>query len=227
MTMEQMELMPREKALKFGVKALSDVELLAILFATGVQGMGVRELCAAILAHHKGHLSKLAGMSADEICRTFKGIGPAKALTLLAALELGARAREDKARLIMERTKLTAPDQVYAYMQPQLQGLNHEEFWIIFFNRSGAVINKTQIGKGGIAATVVDIRLIMREALLNMASAMILVHNHPSGNVAPSPQDETLTRKICEAAKFHDIAVNDHLIFTDAGYYSFHDQGKL
>lgn len=219
--------MPREKALKHGIKALSDVELLAILFATGVQGMGVKELCASILGFHDGHLSRLADMNATEICKTFKGIGPAKALTLLAALELGARAREDKARLIMERTRLTTPDQVYAYMQPQLQDLNHEEFWIILFNRSGGVIDKIQVGKGGISATVVDIRLIMREALLNMASSIILVHNHPSGNPRPSIQDETLTRKIGEAAKIHDIALNDHLIFTDAGYFSFHNEGKL
>ena len=157
----------------------------------------------------------------------FKGIGPAKALTLLAGLELGSRATEDAVKLAMKRKPITSPEDIRKLMGAELGNLPHEEFWVLYLNQAGKLIKKVQIGRGGITATAVDVRLILREALLATASAMILVHNHPSGNLQPSHQDIALTEKTARAAKYHDIRVNDHLIFTDTGYYSFHNEGMM
>lgn len=218
---------PREKALKSGFSALDDSELMAIIFGTGTHGKSVLSLSREILRHHGGHLSYLASMSVKDICRTFKGIGPAKALTLLAGLELGVRAAHDAARIAEREKVLSSPEIIYQVMHESLSGLNHEEFWVLYLNQCGKLIRKERIGIGGVSTTGVDVRIILREALLCLASSIVLVHNHPSGNLRPSPQDEALTRKICEAAKFHDIRVNDHMIFTDRGFFSFHIEGLM
>lgn len=218
---------PREKAMRLGIGALTDAELMAIIFATGIRGKSVLKMSEEIIAHHEGHLSLLAGMDVKDICSSFKGIGPAKALTLLAGLELGVRAAHDAAKLEAARKPLSSPDLVWKLMHETLGGLRHEEFWVLYLDQSGKLIKKEQVGRGGVASTAVDIRIILREAILCLASAIILVHNHPSGNLKPSPQDIELTRKAMEACRYHDIRVNDHLIFTDNAYYSFHNEGTL
>ncbi len=218
---------PREKALRHGIKSLSDAELMAIIFSTGIKGLSVVDLSRLILKSREGHLSLIARMSVAEFCNEFKGIGPAKALTLLAGLELGSRATEDAVKLTMKRKPITSPEDIRKLMGAELGNLPHEEFWVLYLNQAGKLIKKVQIGRGGITATAVDVRLILREALLATASAMILVHNHPSGNLQPSRQDIALTEKTARAAKYHDIRVNDHLIFTDTGYYSFHNEGMI
>lgn len=218
---------PREKAMAFGLETLTDAELMAIVFATGIRGKSVLRMSEEIIAAHEGHLSLLTALDVKELCKRFKGIGPAKALTLLAGLELGVRAARDAARLEAERKALTSPQVVWTLMKDSLQGLDHEEFWVLYLNQAGKLIRKEMVGRGGLSATVADVRLILREALLCLASSMILVHNHPSGNSTPSSQDMALTRKIKEAATYHDIRLHDHIIFTDTGFYSFHNEGRM
>ncbi len=216
---------PREKAMRLGIKALTNTELMAIIFATGVAGKSVIELSNEILASAGGHLSKVARLSVAEFMRQFKGIGPAKAIALLAALELGARSAAD-AQTVDDPTIRSSHD-VYNLMRQHLERLPHEEFWVIYLSQAGRVIRETNISRGGLASTVVDPKIIMRGALESYAAAIILVHNHPSGNLKPSPQDDNLTKKITDAAALFDIRVNDHLIITDAGYYSYCDSARL
>ncbi len=218
---------PREKALTHGVGSLSDAELMAIVFATGIRGKSVLRMSEEIIDGFDGHISRLAALDVKELCKRFKGIGPAKALTLLAGVELGVRAAKDDARLAAAEKPLTSPETIWNLMKDELQGLEHEEFWVLFLKQSGHLIKKEQIGRGGLSATLADVRLILREALLCLASSIILVHNHPSGNLRPSEQDKILTRKLKEAAKFHEIRVFDHIIFTDKDFFSFHNEGLM
>lgn len=216
---------PREKAIRHGLDSLSDSELMAIIFATGIRGKGVVDLCREILDDNRGHLSRLARMSVKDICRRYKGIGPAKALTLLAALKLGERTVADA--LSASDEPLNTPAAAYRYMAPRLVGLPHEEFWAVYLNQGARVISERRIGQGGVAGTFVDVRLVVKGALEELASAILLFHNHPSGNTRPSSQDETLTRKIRDAAALFDIRVNDHIIIAPGTYFSFHDEGRL
>lgn len=216
---------PREKAMRLGIKALSNTELMAIIFATGVAGKSVIELSNEILASAGGHLSKVARLSVAEFRRQFKGIGTAKAIALLAALELGARSAAD-AQTVDDPAIRSARD-VYNLMRHHLERLPHEEFWVIYLSQAGRVIREVNISRGGLASTVVDPKIIMRGALESYAAALILVHNHPSGSLKPSLQDDNLTKKIVDAAALFDIRVNDHLIVTDAGYYSYCDEGRM
>lgn len=218
---------PREKALRDGISTLSDAELMAIIFSTGIRGKSVLQLSSEIIGECEGHLAHLAEMSVAEICRRFKGIGKAKALTLLAGLELGRRTERDAAKLYAQEKPLSSPDIVWKLMKDVLEGLKHEEFWVLYLNQAGKLIKREQMARGGVAATVVDVRLILREAIISLASSIVLVHNHPSGNLRPSAQDISITNKITEAARVHDIRVNDHIIFTDKGFYSFYSEGKL
>ncbi|MDE6311212.1 MAG: DNA repair protein RadC [Muribaculaceae bacterium] len=218
---------PREKAMIHGLKALSDAELMAIVFATGIRGKSVLQMSEDIIADFDGHLSRLTALDVKELCKRFKGIGPAKALTLLAGLELGVRAALDGARLAAAEQPLTSPETIWTLMKEDLQGLEHEEFWVLFLKQSGHLIKRELIGRGGLTSTVVDVRLILREALMCLASSIILVHNHPSGNLRPSEADKVITRKLKEAAALHDIRVFDHIIFTDKAYFSFHNEGLM
>ena len=211
---------PREKAQKHGVKSLTDVELMAIIFATGIAGKSVIELSREILHDNGGHLSRVARLSVPEFLKRYKGIGPAKATTLLAALELGSRAAAD-ARIIDE------PTVAYDIVRHRFERLNHEEFWVMYLSQAGKLIAESKIGQGGLTATSVDVRIIVREALFNNATAMILSHNHPSGNLKPSQQDITLTKSITDAARLFNIVVHDHIIVSDGGYYSFRDEGLV
>lgn len=214
-------LMPREKALAYGIKSLNDAELMAIIFATGIKGKNVVELCEDILTDNDRHISKVARMNVREFMSRYKGIGPAKALTMLAALELGSRSAADAMKV--EQTKIATAADAYKYMKPHLDGLDHEEFWVLLLKQNNAPIRAVKIGQGGLTATAVDIKIIAREALTANAAAMMLFHNHPSGNLQPSTSDINLTKKICDAAKILDIRVLDHLIIGNDEYKSFFD----
>ncbi len=216
---------PRERALKSGIKSLTDTELMAIVFSTGMKGKSVMELSREILGDNGGHLSKVAALSVREFMTRYKGIGKAKALTLLAALELGSRAAADAGK--MTDPAITTSEQAYGYLRPVLERLDHEEFYVLYLSQSGRVKACSQIGRGGMSATAVDVRIAIREALLEKASSMILAHNHPSGNLRPSSQDIALTKKMAEAAALMDIRVIDHIIIGDNGFVSFNDEGLM
>ena len=216
---------PREKALRNGIKSLSDSELMALIFSTGIKGKGVVALCSEILRDNNWHLSTIASMSAADITERYKGIGSAKALNLLAGIELGIRAAADASR--MSHTVVTSSATAYELMKEHLDRLPHEEFWVMYLSRRASVISTRRISQGGMSSTVVDVKIIMRHALLDRASAMILFHNHPSGTLKPSIQDCELTDRIAAAARLMQISLNDHIIVGDNDYYSFHDEGKL
>lgn len=216
---------PREKAMRLGIKSLTDTELMAILFGTGIRGKSVVELSNEILADNEGHLSNIARLSVRDFLRRYKGIGPAKAISLLAALEIGARSAADAA--MIQRPVVTGAEVAVSLMRRHLNGLPYEEFWVMLLSQSGKVIREVNISRGGVSATMVDVKVVFKHALENYTSAMILFHNHPSGTLEPSAQDDALTRRIADAAKLLDIRVNDHIIVTDGGYYSYHNEGRI
>lgn len=219
--------MPRERALKYGFASLSDAEIMAILLGTGTKGKNVLDLSNEILLAHKGHLSELMRLSAKNITERFSGIGLSKALTLLAALELGKRAARDAAELQASRTAIKTSKDNFELMRARLQHLDHEEFWILMLNNSLKRIDDIRINEGATNFTVVEIKKIIKAMIDNGANNVVLFHNHPSGQLAPSTQDDNLTRKIVEAAKLFDFRVLDHLIITDSGYYSYADNSRL
>ncbi|MDE6098251.1 MAG: hypothetical protein K2G24_05125, partial [Muribaculaceae bacterium] len=160
------------------------------------------------------------------ICSQFKGVGPAKAISLLAALELGSRSAADAASM-MNAQPVNSSQRAYDRIRWRLERLDHEEFWAMLLSRSGRELRQVKIGQGALSSTVVDIRQLVRAVLECQAASLLLFHNHPSGNLVPSPQDDAVTRKIKEACKLFDITVNDHLIVTDSGFYSYYDNGRL
>ena len=216
---------PREKALSMGMKALSDIELMAILFGTGIKGKGVMEMCREILDDNKGHISRVSNMSAHEFMQRYKGIGPAMALTLLAGLELGVRAAAESVKI--SEQAITSSKAAYDYMNSHLFNLDHEEFWVLLLKRNLKPLREFRVGQGGLSYTAVDPKIIIREALISNAGSMMLFHNHPSGALETSPQDIALTERIAKAAELFDMRVLDHLIIGHNNYYSFHDDGKL
>ncbi|UAB84662.1 DNA repair protein RadC [Zunongwangia sp. SCSIO 43204] len=214
---------PREKLLRKGKLALSDSELIAILIGSGNRKETAVELSKQILASTQNNLSELGKLSVNQLCK-FNGIGEAKAITIIAALELGRRRRLENA---LERTKITSSRSVFELMQPIIGELPHEEFWIIYLNNSNKVIDKLQLSKGGITGTLVDVRLTLKKALELGAVALILAHNHPSGTLKPSMADKNLTQKLKTASESLDIKVLDHLIVTEMSYFSFADEAIL
>lgn len=216
---------PREKVMAGGIKTLSNAELMALLFSTGIKGKSVIELCDDILRDNRNHLSLVTKLSVKELCRKYKGIGPAKAVTLLAALELGARSISDEQS--MECPQISSSAVAYDIMRHRFQRLDHEEFWVMYLNRSNHIIREECISRGGVSATVVDIKIVLRYAIEHLASSMILFHNHPSGNKNPSTEDDKLTQKIKQGAAYIDVRLNDHIIITDKSYYSYADYGRL
>lgn len=216
---------PREKAILHGVETLTDAELMAIIFATGIKGKSVVQLCKEILDSKDGHLSKVTKMSVKDMCTEYKGIGQVKAITLLAALQLGARAAKDA--LMVDDVVISTSKIAYDIMRHRFERIQHEEFWILLIDRAGHMIRDVRISQGGTVATTVDVKLIMKAALESLASSMILFHNHPSGTLRPSVDDDRLTRRVKEAAALLDVRVNDHLIVTSSSYYSYADQGKM
>jgi len=214
---------PREKLNSQGRRALSDAELIAILIGSGSRNESAVELSKRILHHYDNDLQKLGKVSVSELSK-FKGIGEAKAISIIAALELGRR-RDD--------TEIKAPEivngsrSVYNVLKRHLVDLNHEEFWILLLSRNCKIIAKELISKGGLSGTVADPKVIFGIALQHQASSIILAHNHPSGNLKPSQQDIDLTKKIHAAGRILDIGVLDHLIITDGGFFSFADEELL
>ncbi|SMB88160.1 DNA replication and repair protein RadC [Hymenobacter roseosalivarius DSM 11622] len=214
---------PREKLLQKGRSALSDAELMGILLGSGTARLSAVDVARLILSAVENDLNELAKLSVKELMR-HKGIGEAKAITIIAALELGRRRKETAAAA---RTTITCSRDIYQLIRPNLQDLPHEEFWVILLNRANVVMRKQPISSGGVAGTVADPKMIFKHALEQLASSIILVHNHPSGNLKPSAADIALTRKLKEAGQFLDLPILDHLIYTDHGYYSFADEGVL
>ncbi len=214
---------PREKFMLKGRHTLSDAELMAILIGSGNSAETAVELARRILQDNENNLYKLSRTNVQELIR-FKGIGTTKAITILAALELGKRRRES---IDSERKKITGSQDVVDIFQPLLGDLLHEEFWILFLNRANRVLNKHQISTGGMSGTVADPRMIFKAALDQKAVSIILCHNHPSGNNQPSQSDIQLTKNLFEAGKVLEIMVLDHLIITQGGFYSFADEGLL
>lgn len=214
---------PREKLISQGRRALSDAELIAILIGSGSRDESAVKLSKRILHHYDNDLQRLGKVSVAELSK-FKGIGEAKAISIIAALELGRR-RGD--------TEIKAPEivngsrSVYNVLRRHLVDLNHEEFWILLLSRNCKIIAKELISKGGLSGTVADPKIIFHIALQHQASSIIMAHNHPSGNLKPSQQDIDLTRKIHQAGRILDIGVLDHLIITDGGYFSFADEELL
>ncbi|KAA5828130.1 JAB domain-containing protein [Algibacter amylolyticus] len=214
---------PREKLLYKGKAALSDAELVAILIGSGNRQESAVDLCKRILASTDNNLSALGKLSIKQLTE-FKGIGEAKAITIIAALELGRRRRGEEA---LEKKKITSSSSVFELMQPVIGELQHEEFWIIYLNNSNKVIRKNQLSKGGITGTLVDVRLVLKNALEVGAVGLILAHNHPSGGLKPSEADKQITNKLKTAAQSLDIKVLDHLIITEKAYFSFADESLL
>ena len=214
---------PREKLLYKGKAALSDAELVAILIGSGSRNESAVELCKRILASVDNNLNELGRLSTKQLME-FKGIGEAKAITIAAALELGRRRRGEEA---LEKKKITSSKSVFEFMQPIIGELQHEEFWIVYLNNSNKVIQKNQLSKGGITGTLVDVRLVLKNALEVGATGLVLVHNHPSGTLKPSEADKQLTNKLKVASESLDIKVLDHVIVTEKAYFSFADENLL
>ena len=215
---------PREKVLSLGIRSLSNAELLAIIFGSGLPGKSVISMSQEVLASCDNRLSRLSRLSIHEMKKRFKGVGTAKAISLAAAFELGLRTRDEDAAL---DTQIKSSTDIYNMMRVKLERLEYEEFWVLYLSRSNRVIFEECMSKGGVSGTVTDVRLILKRAIELLASGIILVHNHPSGNLRPSPDDDRITTKAKEAAKLLDINVLDHLIITPTNYFSYNDNGRL
>ncbi|MCB0431058.1 MAG: DNA repair protein RadC [Flavobacteriales bacterium] len=214
---------PREKMRSKGARSLSDSELLAILLRSGNADRSAVDLSRDILQAVNHNLSALSRLTLGDLCK-FKGMGEAKAMSVLAALELGRRRRATE---VTRDAGIGSSSDAFAYIGPHLEDLQHEEFWVILMNRANRVIGLFPVSSGGITGTVADPRVIFRLALEHHACGMILCHNHPSGQLKPSDADKALTRKLCEAGHNLEIQVLDHLIVGTDGYYSFADEGML
>ncbi|SIS83790.1 DNA repair protein RadC [Zobellia uliginosa] len=214
---------PREKLVRKGRSVLSDAELVAILIGSGSREESAVELAKRILASANNNLNELGKLSLKQLM-AFKGIGEAKAVTIAAALEIGRRRRGEEARKI---DKISSSRDVFHLLHPRIGELQHEEFWILYLSNANKVLHSAQLSKGGLTGTLVDVRIVMRQALEQGAVGLILSHNHPSGTLRPSEEDRKVTQKLKKAAAALDIKVLDHLIITQNDYYSFADEGIL
>ena len=215
---------PREKMLLKGVGALSDAELLGILIGSGNKNETAVELAQRILHSVSNNLNILGKQEIKELIRNFNGIGEAKAITIAAAMELGKRRKLSE---VVIQPQITSSVTVFEIFHPILADLRHEEVWVLLLNRANKVLKKIQVSNGGVTGTVVDIRMIMKEAIDSLASAMVLCHNHPSGNSNPSDDDDNITRRLKEAGQIMDIRLLDHIIVCDHSYYSYMDRGRM
>ena len=214
---------PREKLMLKGKSVLSDAELIAILIGSGSRNESAVDLSKRVLASAENNLNALGKLSLEQLCK-FKGIGEAKAISIIAAMELGRRRRSEET---LELKKVTSSKEVFNLMQPIIGELPHEEFWVLYLNNNLKIVFKSQLSKGGITGTVVDLRIIFKMAFQHNATAIVLVHNHPSGNNQPSNADLEVTKKIKVACQNLEINLVDHLIITQNNYYSFKDSSKL
>ena len=214
---------PREKLMSKGVESLSDAELLAIIIGSGTREISAVELARQILSLAENNLSLLGKKSVADLMKV-KGIGEAKAIALVTAFELGRRRSQVDS---VERHQVTSSKEVFNFIRGKLADLEHEEFWVLYLNRSNRIIDSYKLSKGGISGTVIDIRLILKKALELLASGMIICHNHPSGNTEPSENDIQITEKLKVAAGQMDIKLLDHIIVSDNNYLSFSDEGLI
>lgn len=214
---------PREKMMKKGAEALSDAELLAILIGSGNREESAVALMQRLLADCNNDLGRLAKWEVHDYSR-FNGLGPAKSITIMAALELGKRR---KLQEHSERQKIASSQDIYELFHPLLCDLPIEQFWILLLNPAAKVIAKVRISTGGIDQTLVDVREVLREALLHRATQMVVVHNHPSGSPRPGSEDLRMTERLQKAAQLVGVHLTDHIIITDGTYYSFHDEGRI
>ncbi len=214
---------PREKLRDKGASALSNAELLAILVRTGTEGVSAVNLMQQLLSDCNNNLNTLGKKTIRELM-DYKGMGEAKAITILAACELAKRSALEKAE---ERHQLQSAMDIYEYMRPLMGGQPVEEAWILLMNHDFRLIRQMRISQGGITETAVDVRVIVKEALLANATVVALCHNHPSGSIKPSRKDDQLTENVKKACDTMRIHLLDHLIITDGNYYSYHEQGKL
>ncbi len=214
---------PREKLLLKGKNSLSDAELIAILIGSGNRTETAVELSKKILAFVNNDLNQLAKLTIADLTK-FNGIGEAKAISIVAALEIGKRKKnQDK----VSKTTITSSKIAYEEISSFLSDLNHEEFWVLYLNRKNEVLKKENISKGGIHETIADSKIIFKNAIENLASAIILCHNHPSGNLTPSKSDVDLTKKLVEIGKLMETPVLDHLIIGENNYFSFADENLI
>ncbi|MBM1106096.1 DNA repair protein RadC [Aurantibacter crassamenti] len=214
---------PREKLVQKGRSVLSDAELIAILIGSGSRNESAVELSKRILASVHNNLNELGKLSPKQLMK-FKGIGEAKAVTIAAALEMGRRRRGES---VLEISKITSSKDAFEILSPIIGELEHEEFWILYLNNANKVLHISQLSKGGLTGTLVDVRIVMKKALELGAVALILSHNHPSGTLKPSNADKEVTLKLQSAAIALDLKVLDHIIVTQKDYYSFADEGLL
>jgi DNA repair protein RadC len=214
---------PREKLRDLGPESLSDAELLAILIGSGSTHESAVDLMKKVLADCQNNLNTLGKKSIHELC-DYKGIGEAKAISILAACELGKRRQQESPE---ERPKLNSATKIYNEMHPLMQDLDVEEFWVLLLNQNHRLIKKVRVSHGGITETAVDIRIIIREAVLANATILAVCHNHPSGSLTPSKADDHLTQAIKRACEIMRLYFLDHVIVTDGHYYSYREQGKL
>ena len=214
---------PREKLIQKGTGSLSDAELLAILISSGTKNKSAVDLGRELLLMVNNNLNSLGKLTVADFTK-IHGIGPARAVSIAAALELGRRRKVEE---LPELPQIRCSKDVFDLISPVLSDLQYEEFWILFLNRSNKVINRVKLSQGGISGTVTDVRIIMKKAIESLASGIIVVHNHPSGNLNPSESDTRITQKIKESGNIMDIQLLDHLIVSDREYYSFADNGLL
>ena len=214
---------PREKLMKQGIQYLSNAELLALIIGSGTKEMNAVELARMILMSAKNNLNELGKLSIEELVKV-KGIGVAKAITLVAALELGSRRGKSYSD---EKVIIKNSQTAFDILQPKIGDLEHEEFWILVMNRAHKVLDTMKISQGGITGTVIDTRMILKYAIDKRATSLIVSHNHPSGNKKPSEADINITKKIKNAAALMDITLLDHIIIADKSYFSFADEGLL
>lgn len=214
---------PREKMERLGAEALSNAELLAILIGSGTPNESAVELMQKVLSQSNNNLNTLGKKSIKELM-AFKGVGPAKAITILAACELGKRRQQELAE---ERLRLDSSQGIYQLMRPTLQDLDAEEAWLLLLNQQCKLIKKMRLSHGGLTQTMVDVRILVREALLANATLIVLCHNHPSGSLHPSREDDHLTERVKKACDLMNLHFIDHLIITDGAYYSYRDEGRL
>lgn len=214
---------PREKLERLGATALSDAELLAILIGSGSQKESAVALMRRVLDDCNNNLNTLGKMSIFDLTQ-YHGMGPAKAITILAACELGKRRGNTGAQ---RRQELGSATDIYNYMHTQMQDLDVEEFHVLLMNQAFKLIKQVRISHGGMTETAVDIRLIMKQAILNNTTVMAVCHNHPSGNTHPSTHDDKLTQQIKKACEIMRIYFLDHIIVTDGMYYSYREEGRL
>lgn len=214
---------PREKMMRKGAEALSIAELLAILIGSGTTEDSAVSLMQKVLSRCDNNINTLGKWSLNDFT-SFKGLGPAKGITIMAALELGKRRAMQEP---IERAVIKESTDIYNIFHPLLCDSPQEEFWLLLLNQAAKVIDKVRISQGGIDQTTVDVRSVMREAILVRATQIAMVHNHPSGNLKPSNEDINITNKIKKASDLLNIRLIDHVIVTDGSFYSFHDHGLI